>query len=124
MRAAAEILNSLRLKVGARAAFVVDDLGRIVAFDTDPSLPPDALADLAARQISRAENMLQHVGERGAGIAWEVAPAQTMYVTELSEGLALAMLFGSPEIAVATVYGQVRSLRQELTTVIDGQAAS
>ncbi len=56
--AAAEVLEHLPDDVVARAAFVIDDLGGILAFYTQTRLPPDTLFGLTAKETGNAKKVL------------------------------------------------------------------
>lgn len=118
-RGAAEILKRLPEGVAASVAFAVDDLSGGLAFDTEPTLPPDTLAGLTAREMGNAERVPQSVGERGADATEQVASDQKLYAMEMDESLTLALLLGLTEASLGNVYVKVRRLRQGLASALN-----
>ncbi len=118
MPPAVAALTRFREHAHAQAAFVVDHLGRLCAFDSQPDLPPATLADLTARQVTRAAAVVQRFHDHAADSTWEVDSGRSIYVTPLSPELAVVLLLQTSVVHAGTLGRASSAAREELLSAL------
>lgn len=83
MRTTVPILERLRSRLAARAVFIVDDLGDVVALDADPDIAVSDLDELAVSRLGGV-GVMRRAGQSEAGALFHRMPGQDIYLTLLS----------------------------------------
>jgi predicted regulator of Ras-like GTPase activity (Roadblock/LC7/MglB family) len=133
----AAMLGRLCAEAKARAAFLVDQNGRLIAASGDTSgLDTTSLASLVAGSIAATGSLARLVGERAFSGLFHEGERSHLYITALSEGVILVVSFdrsssaglvrfrvrrASEEIdqAFAEITGRVAGLQAELAQITD-----
>jgi predicted regulator of Ras-like GTPase activity (Roadblock/LC7/MglB family) len=107
------VLARLRREAFARAAFVVDEDGEILASDSEPEIPLERLGLTAVEQIGGVEGLARLVGSP-FGLIFHDATGDDMYISTVAEGRTLAVLFDQHHASLGTVRLRVKALYDDL----------
>lgn len=131
------MLERLCQDAKARAAFLIDQSGRLLAASGDTiSLDTTALASLAAGSIAATGGLARLIGERAFSGLFHEGERSHLYLTVLGDGLILVVSFdrssspglvrfrvkrASEEIALAfaEINGRTASLQSEIAQITD-----
>jgi predicted regulator of Ras-like GTPase activity (Roadblock/LC7/MglB family) len=104
-----EVLRALRMLASARAVFIVDDLGEVVAFEGEPDFDAMRLGELAVTRIGGIDGLIRQVGQTEAGVLFHDVPGQDIYLASISDERILAILFDQHKTSLGAVRRQVKA---------------
>ena len=98
-----DVLGRLRREALARAAFVVDEEGTILASDTDADTPLERLGQTAVERIGGVEGLARQVNTPDFGVLFHDVAGEDVYVSTLSQGRTLGVLFDQNQTSLGAV---------------------
>ena len=109
-----DVLAQLRRETLARATFVVDDEGQILAADTDAGTSLESLGQTAAERIGSVDGLTRQIDSPEFGVVFHDATGEDVYVSALAEGRTLGVLFDQAHTSLGTVRLRVKALHNDL----------
>jgi predicted regulator of Ras-like GTPase activity (Roadblock/LC7/MglB family) len=108
-----DVLAHLRRETLARATFVVDGDGEILAADGDAGTLLESLGHAAVERIDAAEGLAAQLDSPDFGVVFDVA-GKNVYVSALGEDRTLGILFDESRTSLGTIRLRVKALHDEL----------
>src|SRR5262245_19428203 len=109
-----DVLGRLRREALARAAFVVDDDGVVLAADSDAETPLERLGEMAIEQLGGVAGLARQITTSDFGLLFHDVTGEDVYVVALDDGWTLGILFDQNKTSVGAVRLHVMAFRAEL----------
>jgi hypothetical protein len=123
MRSVEAILADLRQKASARAAFIVDDVDEVTAFEGEPGLAPEDMERLAIASLAGGADgllrLLDQENGEGVGVLFHDHQGQDVWVSRLHADRTLVVLFAKESVPVYSIRQQIKAVRDELVGALD-----
>jgi hypothetical protein len=121
MHAVQDVLARLQRDASARAVYVIDSQGDVVAAGGENEAACADLADLSIQQLGAAEGIARLVGEREFGILFHDRSGQDVHIAVLSDDRILVLVFDQNKTSLGVVPLQVRAYRDELVRAVSSE---
>ncbi len=115
------VLARLRDEAFARAAFVVDEDGDILAYDADSQTGLDELGRTSVTQLGGAEGLARQLDTPDFGVVFHDAVGQDVWVSVLNDGYILGILFDQGRTSLGNVRLRASAFRAHLLQAISDE---